>query len=123
MSSRHRELFSYGLYLNFFKGYDYPPFSSVWYYESTSYDEPCAVLDGFIYAAYTFYMDIQHTGKKNYTIIFGNRKDSGIPDEVINLLKDLNFTIDSAYGELSNIPETKVTETVKKLCTSLQQLS
>lgn len=123
MSSRHRELFSYGLYLNFFKGHDYPPFSSVWYYESTSYDESCAVLDGFIYAAYTFYMDIQHTGKKNYTIIFGNKKDSGIPDEVINLLKDLNFTTDSTYGELSNIPEAKVAETVKKICTSLQQLS
>ncbi|MBC6714232.1 hypothetical protein [Treponema sp. Marseille-Q3903] len=68
-------------------------------------------------------MDIQHTGKKNYIIIFGNRKDTGIPDEVINLLNDLKFTIDSSCGKLSNIPEAKVAETVTKICTSLQQLA
>lgn len=93
------------------------------YYESTSYDEPCTVLDDFIYAAYSFYMDIQHTGKKNYTIIFGNRRNTGIPDEVINLLNDSKFTIDSSCGKLSTIPEAKVAETVTKICMSLQQLA
>ena len=74
-------------------------------------------------ALYWMTLYIQHTGKKNYTIIFGNRKNTVLSAEVINFLNDLKFTIDSTCGKLSNIPETKVTETVKKICTSLQQLA
>ena len=61
--------------------------------------------------------------KKNYTIIFGNRKNTVFPAEVINLLNDLKFTIDSTHGKLSTIPEAKVAETVTKICMSLQQLA
>ena len=74
-------------------------------------------------ALYWMILYIQHTGKKNYTIIFGNRKNTVLPAEVINLLNDLKFTIDSTCGKLSNIPEAKVAETVTKICMSLQQLA
>ena len=124
MSSYHRELFSYQLYLKTFRNEKYPPFSMLpEYYPSKSYDEPYILLYDFKYQKYFFSMKIEHMGNKKYKIIFSDRNKNNLASEVSAVLEKSDFTIYSVYGELNNILEDKVEETIKGICNNLQQLS
>ncbi|MGP1576559.1 MAG: DUF262 domain-containing protein [Treponema sp.] len=124
MSSYHRELFSYELYLKTFENKKYSPFSMVpEYCHSKSYDEPYILLYDFNYQEYSLSIKIEHKGNKKYKIIFSDRNENNLPSEVSAALETLGFKIHPAYADLNDIPEDTAEETVKGICTSLQQLN
>ena len=119
MSSKHRELFSYNLFLKTFNGNEYKPFSSVYYYTPTnSYEEPCIVLDSFMYKEHEFYMDIQHAGERIYNFIFsyrGERKPKAFSD-ISNILQKIGFKKEEACLKMDGIREAKVEKKVEEIC-------
>lgn len=126
MNSHHAELFSYNLFLNVFKKNEYKPFLKTWYYESTSYEEPCIAVDEFEYENCHLYMDIQHARSRSYNFIFSYREDKKqkVPEDISAILVSLGFSKKSEYLEMNGIPEAKVEEKLKQICKSLiQQLN
>ena len=122
MNSYHAELFSYNLYLTSFKdkNNDYPPFSSVRYYEPTSSrEEPCIALDEFFYdegnCRYHFVMDIAHTGNRVYRIVFKDRNENKLPERIADILKQAGFSINDMSAELCPIPESTIEQTVREI--------
>ena len=124
MNSHHAELFSYNLFQKVFKRNKYKPFSSVRYYESTSYEQPYIVLDSFIYKKHEFYMDVQYAGSENYNLIFsyrGDRKPEAFND-ISNILQKSGFKKkekEKIHLIMSGITEAEVEKRVKEICQNL----
>jgi len=45
MNGTHAELYSYHLFTKFFKNNKFPAFTKTWYFETSSYEQPCAVIN------------------------------------------------------------------------------
>ena len=121
MNSRHAELFSYNLFQKVFEGNEYKPFSSVLYYESTSYKQPYIALDSFIYKKHEFYMNIQYAGGGNYNLIFSYRSDRKPEafDDISNILQKSGFKKGKTDLTMSGIIEAEVEKRVKEICQNL----
>jgi len=90
MNSTHRELRSWCFFKEFLEqgNNNYDPFKRrPWYFGSSNYDKPCAVLDGFCHQGENFKIDIHFSKEGNYIISLFIHEAKG---NDIELLSNLN---------------------------------
>ncbi len=118
MNGRHRELYSWDLFKRELNQKEFLPFSNKsWYWESTSWDRPCIVIDNFKYKENLFAIDISYKKENQYTIKFFDRNKIVVPDEITKLLVELNFD-----GNIISLPELEIKNKVNEICNKLREV-
>lgn len=115
MNGRHRELYSWDLFKRKYNQIDFLPFSSKSYYlESTSWKNPCIVIESFNYKECRFAIEIVYENKGNFNLKFTERNNAKIPTDIEELLKDLSFN-----GNRILLPENEIEGKIKEICSKL----
>ncbi len=118
MNGRHKEIFSWDLFNRVFKQKGFLPFSNkLWYWESTSWDKPCIVLESFHYKENRFAIDIVYKNKGEYSLKFYDWNSVEIPNEIEKLLKDLDFD-----ETVILLPETNIENKIEEICSKLESI-
>lgn len=115
MNGRHKELYGWDLFKRKFNQKEFLPFSNKsWYWESTSWDKPCIVLERVEYENNSFAIDIGYKADNKYYLKFYDLNDTEIPDNIIKILKELDFDESEIILKEDEL-ETKVKDLCKKL--------
>lgn len=118
MNGRHRELYSWDLFNRSFENKIFTPFTEkLWYWESTSWDKPCIVIENFKYKAYSFAIDISYDKDNKYIVSFYDQNDIDIPTTIIERLEDIDFEENKIILE-----ENKLESKIKALCEKLKEI-
>lgn len=119
MNGRHKEVFSWDLFKRKFNQKYFLPFSNKsWYWESTSWDKPCIVLESFNYKEDRFAIDITYDNENKYSIKFYDWNNVEIPNDIEELLKDLDFD-----GNRILLPENDIEGKLNEICEGIKKLS
>jgi len=115
MNGRHKEIFSWDLFNRKFNQKVFLPFSDKsCYWESTSLDEPCIVLESFYYKENRFAIDISYKKEDKFQLYFKDWNNAEIPKIIEELLVELNFK-ENKILLLENKIEGKINEICSKL--------
>lgn len=118
MNGRHKELFSWDLFKRKFKDVKFTPFSKEpWYWQSTSWDEPCIVLEGYVYKENRFAIDIYYESEGKYCMTFYEWNDAEIPNQIEKIFNDLGFVSNKLI-----IPENLIEEKLKEVTNKLDNM-
>ena len=118
MNGRHKEIFSWDLFERTFKQKEFLPFSNKpWYWESTSWDKPCIVLESFNYKENIFEIDISYEKENEYTLEFYDLNDVEIPNNIDKLLNELDFDENTI-----SLPENEIEKKIKEICSNLENI-
>ena len=118
MNGRHKEIYSWDLFLRKFQKTNYKPFNSTWYWESTSWDEPCIVISEFNYKGSRFVIEIMfNNSNDNYSIFLRDWNYNEYPDKIKELLLKLEFENNSITLE-----ENKLDEKIKEICSGIEEI-
>ena len=119
MNGRHKEIFSWDLFKRKFNQKEYPPFSNKsWYWESTSWDKPCIVLESFNYKENRFAVEITYNNNHKFSLKFDDWNNVEITNSIEELLNELDF---KEYN--IELPEEEIGEKVNKICEGINKLS
>jgi len=116
MNGRHREIYSWDLFKREFENKNYEPFNHTWYWQSTSWDEPCIVISGFNYKGGSFEIQIIYSNN-NYTLSFVGWNGNEYPDTIKELLLKLDFENNSI-----TLKEYKLDEKIKEICSGIEEI-
>ena len=118
MNGRHKEIFSWDLFERTFKEKEFLPFSNKsWYWESTSWDKPCIVLEGFNYKENSFEIDISYEKENEYKLEFFDLNDVEIPNDIEKLLKKLDLEENTI-----SLPENEIEKKIEEICSEFENL-
>ncbi len=121
MNGRHRELFSWYAFKNKFENKTFEPFAmQTWYWESTSYEEPCIILERFIYDKNNFQIEISHKKDNIYRIEFVNSNWYSrytIPETIKEVLEGLKFN-----GRYIEVFENEIESKIGEICEGLKAI-
>ena len=119
INGRHKELYSWDLFLRKFKKTIYKPFSHTWYWESTSWDEPCIVISEFNYKGSRFSIEITfNSSNDNYNLYFRDSNYNDYPETIKNLLHKLRFE-----NNTITLNENELYEKIKDICSEIVRYS
>lgn len=119
MNGRHKEIFSLDLFKRKYNKKEILPFSNkTWYWESTSTEEPCIVLEGFHYKENHFAIDIIYKNEDKYSLKFYDWSSVEIPSEILELLEKSNFE-----GNEVLLPEAEIENKIEEICNKLEQIN
>jgi len=118
MNGRHKEIYSWDLFLRKFKNTDNKTFNSTWYWQSTSWDEPCIVLSDFNYKGSKFAIQITfNNSNDNYNIFLSDWNYKEYPDTIKVLLLKLGFVNNNIV-----LKECELEEKVKEICNGIEEI-
>ncbi|MBS9782218.1 MAG: DUF262 domain-containing protein [Arcobacter sp.] len=137
MNGYHRELYSWDLFVKKFKlkakedrklwwrlesDSIFIPFQNTWYYESTSWENPCIVLDDFKFNEQSFKLDIGYEKGSFYCLFYVEGEE--IRDEkIIEVLKQkFNFQEGDESYKKTGISYDAIVDEVNILCEELNKL-
>lgn len=119
MNGKHKEIFSLDLFNRKFDQKEFLPFTNKnWYWESTSFEEPCIVLSGFKYNANRLAIMVTYANNGMFSIKFIDWNNADITDSIDEILIELNLKGNNILPEADI--ENKISEVCKKL-KSLEQ--
>lgn len=118
---RKAELYTYDLFTSKMENYQFSPFTRSNYHETV--DEPCAFIDNWLINDNNFAMDI--FCDNGFVISFFDRNGNDIPDKLIEILENLNFTqINNRYNLTTNSYEKEeVFKLLKSICSNFETVS
>lgn len=129
MSSIHWELRSWFFYKKFFdqKRDNFLPFTKKWYFGSTSYEKPCAVLDEFRFEGETYKIDIHFNEKGVYIISLFLQNAKGDDQQLLIAMNNL-AKLDMKWGDNKRLfihcrDETEVLDRLNEICKGLRQMN
>lgn len=129
MSSIHWEERSFCFFKNFIEPerYNYHPFTKKWYFGSSNYDKPCAVLDKFIFKNETYKIDIHFNKDGKYIISLFIDEAKGDEQELLSRMVD-QANLKMNWGEykrffLSCKDEADTKNKLDTICTNLKELA
>jgi len=118
MNGRHKEIFSWDLFLRKFQKTNYKPFGFTWYWESTSWDEPCIAISEFNYKGSRFVIEITYSNSRNnYNIFLRDWNYNEYPDTIKELLLKLEFE-----NNKITLEEDKLDEKIKDICSEIEKI-
>jgi len=92
MNGRHRELYSWDLFIRKFEnGQLEPYYGQCWYKESISWDKPSIVVDSLNYGENVFEINISYHKDQKFIINFFDINNVKIPEIVVQQLENLGF--------------------------------
>lgn len=132
LNHRHREMFTYDMYMKFFYPYieNFLPFESMDHIEIKSTDDISGIkLWGWCYKKIYYQIEIYKDLDSNkYFIVFaksnGEKKQLNINIEIRNVLEKNNFVWDNNLNiySFALTSQTKVVDLVKKICAEFKNL-
>ncbi len=119
MNGRHREIYSWDLFVRNFKDKVFEPFAKPNYWESTSWDSACIYLDSFNYKLNEFYIDIIYDASKTgfYKLYFGDRNENPFSKEIEEMLEESGFN-----DNMILLPEDDIEFKINEICNKLKKL-
>ena len=89
MNGKHAELYTYNLFTKFLENKQFPPFTKTWYFETSSWEQPCAVIDNYKNYAIDIYFN------DGFEIYFYKKKNDNLVkitnNYILNILKNHSF--------------------------------
>ncbi|WP_176974331.1 DUF262 domain-containing protein [Tenacibaculum sp. MAR_2010_89] len=119
MNGRHKEIYSWDLFKREFQHKNFFPFKNVWYWESTSWEEPCIIISEFNYNGGRFVFEIEFDDRNNkYRVSFKDRNEGAFPDIIIKILKKFGFK-----NDFLSLKEDKLSDKIKEISLELSNLN
>lgn len=123
LSGSHAEYYTYSFFTEYLDNKTYLPFSKTWYYEvSGDEEQPCAVIDDWIYHNNQFEMDIYYSSDAMaFRLHFHDKKGGVLPNEVISILTTHGFSLDEMHYVVS-VDRSDLITKIKDLCSEYGKL-
>jgi hypothetical protein len=119
MNGRHRELYSWKLFIQSFQNRMFSPFTKeAFYIESTSWNKPIIILENLNYNALNIWIEISYDKYKEYNVTLYEKNDISLPSSIINIINKSGFINNSI-----TLPKSIIESQVLALCKSLDSLN